>query len=337
MMSLILLMLSVIAAALPMIGFLFAVWWLDRYEREPPLLVLGVFLWGAVGAVTFSLIGSGLLHVPVAFLAPEAGAIIGPVLIAPLAEEPAKALVLLLLLRSRHFDGITDGFVYGAAAGLGFGMTENFLYFTKPAFAGDAGQWLVLVFMRTFFSAVMHAMATSIVGAALGWARFRGRNALAVAGVCGLGAAMAIHATWNGLISFDPLVAGGGTLAILDVMILVAEFCVIFVVFQGCVMVESFAIRRQLLDEAHRGFMAERTAQTLASWSRRSFRRWAPAGVDQTAYTGLAMTLALRKEQADLLGRQDVPHAGDNRRISSEIQGIRDAMNAQWPARDQRS
>ena len=53
-------------------------------------------------------------------------------MIAPLIEEPAKALCLLALYRSREFDNATDGFVYGAAAGLGFGMTENFFYFGGP-------------------------------------------------------------------------------------------------------------------------------------------------------------------------------------------------------------
>ncbi len=330
MMAFILLLLSVLAAALPMISFLIAVWWMDRYEREPPVLVLAVFGWGAVGAVILALGGSGVLGVPVQLMVPEAGAVVGPVLIAPLAEEPAKALVLLLLLRSRHFDGMTDGFVYGAAAGLGFGMTENFLYFLSPAIAGDAGGWVALVIMRTFFSAVMHAMSTSVVGAALGWARFRGTRTLIVAGSCGLAVAMTIHALWNGLITFDPVLAAGGSLALLDVALLLAEMGLVFVVFQACVLVESLAIRRQLLDEADRGHLSEQTARTVSSWTQRTFRRWAPVGVDQRGYTTLAMTLALRKEQAMLLDRR-----GLGGQLQREIQGLRDAMNASYPRRDQ--
>ena len=49
--------------------------------------------------------------------------------LAPLIEEPTKAIILFAIVRSRHFDNTTDGFVYGAAAGLGFAMTENFMYF----------------------------------------------------------------------------------------------------------------------------------------------------------------------------------------------------------------
>ncbi|MCO4762271.1 MAG: PrsW family intramembrane metalloprotease [Myxococcales bacterium] len=329
-MPFLLLILSVFAAALPMLGFLTAVWWLDRYEREPPALVFGVFVWGAVGAVILALIGSGVLTIPVHLVAPKAGAIVGPVFIAPLAEEPAKALILLLLLRSRHFDGITDGFVYGAAAGLGFGMTENFLYFTGPAIAGNAGGWLGLVMLRTFFSAVMHAMATSLVGAALGWAKFRGGATVTMAGAIGLAAAMAMHATWNGLITLDPVVVAGGSLAALDILLLAAEFVLVFVVFQGCVLVESLGIRRQLLDEAQRGTLAASTATTLSSWTQRSFGRWTPAEVDQADYTRLAMTLAMRKNQAALLTRR-----GEDAPLANEIQGLRDAMAASWPRRHQ--
>ena len=329
-MAFILLILSVFAAALPMMTFLATIWWLDRYEREPPLLVVAVFGWGAVGAVFLALVGSGFLGLPVNLIVPDAGAVVGPVLIAPLAEEPAKALVLLLLLRSRHFDGMTDGFVYGAAAGLGFGMTENFFYFAQPAIAGETGAWVALVIMRTFLSAVMHATSTSVVGAAIGWARFRGSRTLIIAGSCGLAVAMMIHALWNGLITLDAVVAAGGSLAALNVVLLLGEVGLVFAVFQACVLVESLAIRRQLLDEADRGHLSEQTARTLSSWTKRTFRRWAPVGVDQHGYTGLAMTLALRKEQAVLLGRR-----GRGAQLQPEIQGLRDAMNATWPGREQ--
>ena len=64
-------------------------------------------------------------------------AMVGPVLVAPLVEEPCKALFLAYVIWNRHFDNMTDGFVYGAAAGLGFGMTENLLYFVSAC--GDLG------------------------------------------------------------------------------------------------------------------------------------------------------------------------------------------------------
>ena len=115
-----------------------------------------------------------------------------------------------------------------------------------------------------------------------------------------------------------------------DVALLLAEMGLVFVVFQACVLVESLAIRRQLLDEADRGHLSEQTARTVSSWTQRTFRRWAPVGVDQRGYTTLAMTLALRKEQAMLLDRR-----GLGGQLQREIQGLRDAMNASYPRRDQ--
>ena len=46
-MEIILLLLSVLAAGVPMIGYLLLMRWLDRYEREPLGLVFAAFGWGA--------------------------------------------------------------------------------------------------------------------------------------------------------------------------------------------------------------------------------------------------------------------------------------------------
>ena len=41
--------LSVFAAFVPMVVYLFVIWWMDRYYRQPVWLVGSVFLWGALG------------------------------------------------------------------------------------------------------------------------------------------------------------------------------------------------------------------------------------------------------------------------------------------------
>ena len=45
MLHLILILLSVLAAGVPMIGYLLLMRWLDRYEREPLTLVAAAFAW----------------------------------------------------------------------------------------------------------------------------------------------------------------------------------------------------------------------------------------------------------------------------------------------------
>src|SRR5207244_13125393 len=94
--------------------------------------------------------------------------------VAPLCEEPSKGLLVFLLLASRYFDNTTDGLIYGAAAGLGFGMTENFLYFVQADQIGDADHWQKVVILRSAFSCLMHCASTATFGAIVGRVGYRG-------------------------------------------------------------------------------------------------------------------------------------------------------------------
>ncbi len=292
-------LLSVFCAGLPILCFLAVLWWLDRYDREPIWLLVLVFAWGAIGAVVLSLVGNTLAMLPLALVMGGAAAThTGTVLIAPLVEEPTKALVLPLVLRSRHFDNATDGFVYGAAAGLGFGMTENFFYFVGTAAEGDVTAWVATVVIRTFFSAVMHATASSIVGAALGWAMFRGGLARLLAGAGGLAVAMIIHGIWNGLITADQLLESGGVLFLADLMLFPAELFLVFAIFQACLWEEHRIIRDELTSEADAGRLPREHVPILASYLRRMRGGWLPPTVPRQSYVRDATTLAFRLRQA---------------------------------------
>lgn len=287
---------SIPCAVIPILGFLWFIWWLDRYDREPIWLFLGVFTWGAIGAVFLSLVGSGVVAVPIAALAPE-GTVDALLMTfaAPLVEEPSKALILLFVARSRHFDNVTDGFVYGAAAGLGFGMSENLLYFVRVAETGDPTAWLLTVVVRTLYSALMHAGATSVVGAALGIAKFRrgafGTGVLAA----GVAVAMGMHALWNGLLSLAQ--DGAGSLGALNFVLFPLEFGVLVVIFQVCLVFEHRMLRRELTDEAQRGTLPTSHVRVLSSYLLRWRRGWLPREVDHHEYVRMTTTLALRKSQ----------------------------------------
>jgi hypothetical protein len=209
---------------------------------------------------------------------------------------------LLIVLWNRNFDNSTDGFVYGAAAGLGFGMTENFMYFMTVAFTGDAWSWVNTVVIRTLYSGVMHATATSIIGASLGFARFRGCLVLAASGAGGLGLAIGVHMLWNGLITLDTLHGTDGLLQMLNLMIFPFEVLLLFTVFQACLLHESTTIRRELAEEAALGRIPPEHPNILASWRRRQSRRWLPAGVDHARYVRATTALAMRKRQAKAAG-----------------------------------
>jgi len=307
MVSLLLTLLSVFCATIPMLGFLVVVSWMDRYEREPIWLLGLTFLWGAVGSILVALIGSQIAMLPLLPASAQVADAAGAVVVAPLVEEPAKALFLLFVMWNRHFDNMTDGFVYGAAAGLGFGMTENFLYFASVASTGSLGAWLMTVVIRTFYSAVMHATATSIVGAALAFARFRGCALLVVAGVVGLGMAMGVHMLWNGLITLEEVIGSGGAFGLVNFLLFPLELLVIFVVFQVCLIEESFTIRRELAGEVDSGLVPEGHPRIVSSWFLRWGRSWIPDGAPRARYIRTLTALAMRKRQVrSARGRRSV-------------------------------
>lgn len=311
MLSILLSVASTACACVPMFLFLVVVWWLDRYDREPVWLLGLTFLWGAIGAVVTAVVSSALLRAGIDAALGAVGSLAGfdpsalagaagPVVVAPLCEEPAKAVFLLCVIWSRHFDNMTDGFVYGAAVGLGFGMTENLLYFVSAS--GDVVTWGQTVVIRTFYSALMHATASSIFGACLGFARFRGWLALGLAGIVGLGLAMGVHALWNGLVTLGEF--WGVNTFQLDLALFPAEVLLVFVVFQVCLLEESLTIRRELREEAGAGRMPDEHPPILASALRRLLPGWVPDGVDHALYVRTATRLAMRKHQLRRLGRR---------------------------------
>lgn len=284
---------SIPCAVLPALGFLWLMWWLDRYDREPWWLFGSAFLWGAGPAAALSL----LMLLPTVSVTGDAewARILEGVVFAPLIEEPAKAAVLLLVARTRHFDNTTDGFVYGAAAGIGFAMTENLLYFTAAAGEGDAGSWLAVVTMRTLYCALMHASATSVVGAAMGWAKFRDPAAARWALPLGLLSAFAIHALWNGLLIAGSIFTDG--LSLLDLLLFPVEFLVLFGIFQACLLDEARILRHELAEEAEAGVLPEAYVDRLARWVDRTRTGWLPPNVDHQRLVRAATTLAFRKDQ----------------------------------------
>jgi RsiW-degrading membrane proteinase PrsW (M82 family) len=322
--TIILALLSVGCAGLPILTFLALLWWLDRYDREPVWLLLLVFVWGAIGAVTLSLVGNTVALVPLTWVLGSAAAMhTGAVLVAPLVEEPTKAMVLPLVLRSRHFDNATDGFVYGAAAGLGFGMTENFLYFVGGAAEGDVLAWAATVVIRTFFSAVMHATASSVVGAFLGWAMFRRWPARLLAGATGLSIAMGLHGLWNGLITADELLNTGGLFFLADLVLFPLEFLIVFGVFQACLWQEHRTIRAELSQEADLGTLPPHHVPVLSSYLSRMRRGWLPRGLDHGAYVRTATTLAFRRRQHRVSrGRQRRSYEADVERLRRELRAM---------------
>ena len=178
--------------------------WIDRWEPEPRGALVFAFLWGAGVSVAITLLLGGTVNEVLVMLLPLTPAdVITTVIQAPLVEEAAKGLGVLLLVfvRRSHFDGPLDGIVYAGVVGAGFAFTENILYFSAALFeAGGVGLQLGFVFvLRGLFSPFAHVLFTAAIGLALGIAVRRPGTGRIVAGfAAGLAAAVAGHMFWNG-------------------------------------------------------------------------------------------------------------------------------------------
>ncbi|MFO3797258.1 MAG: PrsW family intramembrane metalloprotease, partial [Anaerolineales bacterium] len=110
---------------LPMIGFALFVNWLDRYEKEPKVLLVSAFLWGALLAAGMAFVINTITTEGILLLtgSEEFSGLSSGVFVAPIIEESLKGIALLILFFAfrKEFDSLLDGAVYAGMVGLGFG------------------------------------------------------------------------------------------------------------------------------------------------------------------------------------------------------------------------
>ena len=200
------LVVGLILALIP-VGPLIAVYmWLDRYEPEPrSLLVLGLG-WGAFvatsGALVLQLFDSLIFEPTDVSMA---------AVVAPVTEEAAKGLFILLLLfyRRHELDGVLDGLVYAGMVGIGFAFTENILYLASAYMAeeGQAGGVegaVGLFIVRCIFSPFAHPFFTAFIGIGIGISvGARSRAVRVLAPLVGYLVAVGAHSAWNGSLMLD--------------------------------------------------------------------------------------------------------------------------------------
>jgi len=198
-------LIGMVLAVVPLVGVLFAVRIVDRWEPEPRGLLILAIAWGAIAAVGIAL-GVDLLLSMVFGPATGAREVLQTVVQAPVVEEFAKGLGVFLIFATarRAFDGPIDGIVYGALVGAGFAFTENIQYFAVSFIEGGATETTTTFFLRGILSPFAHVMFTSVTGFALGLAARRGLSTGQAIGpgLLGLAGAIALHAFWNGSAMF---------------------------------------------------------------------------------------------------------------------------------------
>lgn len=191
---------------MPCFLYAYILYWLDRYEKEPKILLGAVFMWGVVVAAGGSYVLNSLFGLTIFGLTGSEGlaSVAGATISAPLVEETLKGMaVLVVFLIFRHeFDSILDGIVYAGIAALGFAATENSIYIWR-GFASDGwGGLATLVFIRVILVGWQHPFYTAFIGIGLAMARTN-RNGFVkvIAPLTGWGLAMFTHSMHNFLAS----------------------------------------------------------------------------------------------------------------------------------------
>ena len=183
----------------------------ERYGRESWLILGSIFLWGAITAISISLIleillfnlyGEYLKRTYV-ILQEHKGldTLILVCVIAPFVEEGAKALGVVAA--RYHIIEIEDGFIFGAAAGLGFAATENLLYEYVALSTYGIVAYIILSIIRSISSALLHGSATAVSGYGVARKHLYGRSFLPFFLI-----AVAMHATFNFIASLSTIFEG---------------------------------------------------------------------------------------------------------------------------------
>ena len=242
--------------------------WLDRYEKEPKLLLGAAFVWGVVIAGGGAYVLNTAFGIGIYALTGSAGAAeFGTTsIVAPIIEEALKGLAVLavFLMFRKEFDSVLDGVVYGAVAAMGFAAIENVLYIYRNGYleGGWEGFW-VLVVIRVILVGWMHPFFTAFTGIGLAIARMT-RNVLVKIIAVPTGYAIAVvahafHNTFSGLIGgLEGLLAG----TFVDYMGYTAML--IFVIWM--VIYERNILKRHLHEELASGRISQQQYTTATSF-----------------------------------------------------------------------
>ncbi|MBB6171152.1 RsiW-degrading membrane proteinase PrsW (M82 family) [Nocardiopsis mwathae] len=297
-------LLSLLAAVIPVAILIPLILLLDRLEPEPGRLLVFAFLWGAGVAVVVSLILNtlGMEAVAVPVFGADVGEMVSTAAVAPVVEESAKGIVLLLLLwRRRHeIDSYTDGVTYAAMVATGFAFTENVLYFLSSFFEEGFFGLVFTFVLRGLIAPFGHPIYTAMIGIGVAYAAMnRGRLRL-LAPVAGWVAAVLLHAMWNGSTFFGW--AGLG-----------AAYLVLFFVLLGIIVIAVQDRRRQVAAISYHlpayiptGLVTPADIRMLSSMKgRRGARAWAQRNAGQRGrqamkdYQLAATELALLHQRLD--------------------------------------
>lgn len=300
------LLVSIFFGFVPMFLAAAFVYWLDRYEKEPRLLLGAAFFWGVVIAAGGAFIINTAFGIGIFYATGSEGVtdFATTSIVAPIVEEFLKGLAVLIvfLLFRREFDSTLDGIIYAGMVALGFAATENSFYIYSRGYQeGGWGALWLLVFIRVILVGWQHPFYTAFTGIGFAQARLN-RNPLVkfTAPILGYIVAVSLHAFHN---TFGGILGGViGDLGGLAVGTLVDWF--MWLVMLGFIIYmivrEQSLVKKQLRDEVSSGLItAAQYNRALSPWTMST--AWVNGRANSRFYQVLG-ELAHKKEQYMRLG-----------------------------------
>lgn len=332
--------LGAVLALIPLAIVFFGIRWIDRWEPEPPALLIFAVLWGATMAALWALGVDTVWQVSLyaADINPDSVSFVDYAIRAPITEEFGKGFgVLLIFLFARHnFDGPIDGIVYAAAVAGGFAFTENIQYFAEAAVGqGGAGDETLgfTFFIRGIMAPFAHVMFTACTGFFIGLASRNGSRWLAFgAFLLGLIPASLLHALWNGSLYFiQDIGAFLAYYAIVQVPLFVIAVVVVAILRRR----EVLLTQQRLAEYAAAGWLHPDEVPGIASPSgRRAALKWAAQrGIKPTMKSYIRDLTELAFTRQRIISRRDLAlEQADERALLGKIAQERATIVAAGPA-----
>ncbi|MFH1186205.1 MAG: PrsW family intramembrane metalloprotease [Chloroflexota bacterium] len=234
------------------------IYWLDRYEKEPLIVLGAAFFWGAVVAAGGAYLLNTVFGIGI-YVLTGSGDVADQAtssLVAPFVEEGLKgaALVVIFLAFRSEFDSILDGIIYAGITALGFAASENVQYIYESGYleGGWEGFWQ-LVFIRDIVVAWQHPFYTAFIGIGLAFGRLhKGLIVKLVALATGYALAVSTHSFHNSFIDLVGGLEGFALGSLIDWIgwVLMAVFIVFMIVR------ERDLLQRQLKEEVAGGILS---------------------------------------------------------------------------------
>jgi RsiW-degrading membrane proteinase PrsW (M82 family) len=164
---------AVAAAVVPALLYATAIYWTDRYEKEPRHLLAAAFWWGALPAVLMAFVVELFFSLPPNLIGPQALEAVRLGLVAPVLQEALKGVIVLIIAwrYRREFDNVLDGIIYGSMVGLGFAMTGNLISYVGSFLLWGFDGLHTTIILEGVIRGLDSALYTAIFGAGLGLGR----------------------------------------------------------------------------------------------------------------------------------------------------------------------